>query len=113
MTLVEDGFVTVGGIAGLDVGDLTDAGMRKADAKTLKRNVPEKCTSSGGDGSSFSLSGRTASAASGNTTAAEASAAMVESYASSASRSGAQAAVQAGKDTEPVPELKGKVTTVC
>ena len=36
---------------------------------------------------------------------------MVESYAIAASRSGAKAAVQATKATEPVPELKGKVTT--
>ena len=36
--LVEDGFGTVEGIAGLDVGDLTEAGMRKGDAKTRMRN---------------------------------------------------------------------------
>ena len=47
----------------------------------------------------------------GNTTT-EASVAMVESYAIAAPRSGAQAAVQEIKATEPVPELKGKVTTV-
>ena len=39
--LVEDGFGTVEGIAGLDMGDLTEAGMRKGDAKTLMRNVSE------------------------------------------------------------------------
>ena len=35
--LVEDSFDTVEleGIAGLDVGDLVDAGMRKGDAKTV------------------------------------------------------------------------------
>ena len=44
-------------------------------------------------------------------TTTEASVAMVESYATAASRSGAQAAVQAIKATEPVPELKGKATT--
>ena len=109
--LVEDGFGTVGGIAGLGVGDLydlVDAGMRKDDAKTLMRNV----SPSGGDGSSFTPSGLTSSAASGNTMTTEASVAMVESYANAASRSGAQATVQAIKATEPVPELKGKVTTV-
>ncbi len=110
--LVEDGFDTVEGIAGLDVGDLTEAGMRKGDAKTLMRNVSEKCTPSGGDDSSINASGHTSSGASGNTTTTEASVAMVESYAIAASRSGAQAAVQAIKATEPVPELKGKVTTV-
>ena len=48
--LVEDGLDTV---AGLDVGDLTDAGMRKGDAKTLMRNVSEKRTPPTGDDSSF------------------------------------------------------------
>ena len=109
---MEDGFGTVEAIAGLDVGDLTEAGMRKGDAKTLMRNVSEKCTPSGGDGSSLNASGLTSSAAPGNTATAEAGVAMVESYAIAASRSGAQAAVQAIKATEPVPELKGKVTTV-
>ena len=109
--LVEGGFDTVEGIAGLDVGDLTEAGMRKGDAKTLMRNVSEKCTPSGGDDSSINASGLTSSGASGNTTTTEASVAMVESYAIAASRSGAQAAVQATKATEPVPELKGKATT--
>ena len=114
--LVEDGFDTVEGIAGLDVGDLTEAGMRKGDAKplALMRNVSEKCTPSGGDDGSFNASGLASSAASGNTMTTEASVrvAMVESYAIAASRSGAQAAVQAIKATEPVPELKGKVATV-
>ena len=40
--LVEDSFDTVEGIAGLDVGDLTEAGMRRGDAKTLTRNVSER-----------------------------------------------------------------------
>ena len=44
--LVEGGFGTAEGIAGLDVGDLTEAGMRKGDAKTLMRNVSKKCYSS-------------------------------------------------------------------
>ena len=94
------------------MGDLTEAGMRKGDAKTLMRNVSEKCTPSGGDDSSINASGQTSSGAPGNTTTTEAIVAMVESYAIAASRSGAQAAVQAIKATEPVPELKGKVTTV-
>ena len=53
--LVEDGFGAVEGIqiAGLGVGDLTEAGMRKGDAKTLMRNVSGKCTPSGGNGSSI------------------------------------------------------------
>ena len=69
--LVEDGFDTVEGIAGLDVGDLTEAGMRKGDAKTLMRNVSEKCTPSGGDDSSITASGHTSFGASGNTTTTE------------------------------------------
>ena len=110
--LVEDGFDTVEGIARLDVGDLAEAGMRKGDAKTLMRNVSEKCTPSGGDDSSIDASGLTSPAASGNTTTTEASVTMVESYAIAASRSSAQADVQAIKATEPVHELKGKATTV-
>ena len=74
---MEDSFGTVEGIVELDVGDLTDAGMRKGDAETLMRNVSEKCTPSGGDDSSFGHSGLTSPAASGNTRAAEASVAMV------------------------------------
>ena len=83
--LVEDGFDTAEGIAGLDVGDLKEAGMRKGDAKTLMRDVPKKCTPSGGDDSSFNASGLTSPAGSGNTTTTEASVAMVESYAIAAS----------------------------
>ena len=82
---MEDGFDTVEGIAGLDVGDLIEAGMRKGDAKTLMRNVPTKCTPSGGDDSSFNASDLTSPTASGNTTTTEASVAMVESYAIAAS----------------------------
>ena len=47
--LVEDGFGTVAGIAGLYVGDLTEVGMTKGDAKTLMRNVSGQCTPPGGD----------------------------------------------------------------
>ena len=36
---VEGGFGTVEGIAGLDGGDLTEAGMRKGDVKTLMMNA--------------------------------------------------------------------------
>ena len=89
--LVENGFGPVEGIAGLDVGDLTEAGMRKGDAKTLMRNVSEKCTPSGGDDSSFNAPGLTSPAASGNTTTAEAMVAVVASYVIAASQSGAQA----------------------
>ena len=51
--LVEDGFDTVEGIAGLAVGDLVDARMRKGDDETLMRNVSEKCTPPGGDDNSI------------------------------------------------------------
>ena len=79
-------------IAGLDAGDLMDAGMRKGDTKTLMRNVSEQCVNVlGGDDSSFSPSGLTSSAASGNTTTTETSVATVESYVIAASRSSAQA----------------------
>ena len=56
---VEDGCGTVDGVAGLVVGGLVDAGMRKGDAKTLMRNVSEKCMPPGGDhdDSSFDHSG--------------------------------------------------------
>ena len=36
----------------MDAEDLVDAGMRKGDAKLLMRRVSQKCTSSGGEGSS-------------------------------------------------------------
>ena len=62
-----DSFDTIEGIAGLDVGDLIDAGMRKGDGKPLMCNMPEECTPLGGDGSSSIPSGLTSSAASGNT----------------------------------------------
>ena len=67
-----------------------------------------------GDDSPFNDPGRTPPAASGNATTTIARVAMVamEPYAIAASRSGTQAAVQASKATKPVPELKGKVTTV-
>ena len=77
--------------------------------------MPEKCTPAGGGGflSNPSDSEFASSAASGNTTATEASAAMAESYAIAASRSGALAVVQAIKATRaPVPELKRKVTAL-
>ena len=77
--LVEDGFGTVEGIAGLDMGDLTEAGTRKGDAKPHMGNVSEQCTPSGGGDSSFNASSLTSSAASGNTASTEASVAMVES----------------------------------
>ena len=87
---VEDGIGTAEGIAGLDVGDLTEAGMRKGDAKTLTmRNVSKKCTPSGGDGSSFNAPGPTSPAGSRNTATSQAGVAMVESYAIAASQSGA------------------------
>ena len=109
---MQDGFDTVEGIAGLDVGDLTEAGMRKGDAETLIRNVSERCTPSGGIDSSFNASGLTSPAVSRNMTTTKASMAMVELYAIAASQFRAQAAVQAIKATKLVPELKGKVTTV-
>ena len=77
---VEDCFGTVEGIVGLGVGGLVGAGMRKGDAKTLMRNVSEKCTPPGGGDSFFNPSGLTSSAASGNTKATETSVAMAESY---------------------------------
>ena len=78
---MEGGFGTVEGITGLGMGGLVDAGMRKGDAKTLMRNVPEKCTPLGGDGSSLNPSGLTSSAASGNMTTTGTGVVMVGSYA--------------------------------
>ena len=110
--LVEDGFDTIAGIAGLDVDDLAEAGMRKVNAKMLMRNVSKKCTPLGGNDSSINAPGLTSPAAFGNMMMTKVSMVMVESYTIATSQSGAQAAMQAINATEPVPMLKGKVTTV-
>ena len=108
------GYDMVQGLAELDVEGLVEAGMRKGDAKLLMGRVSQKCTSSGGEGSSKngegSGSGLTdGSRSSGNTTD---SVSMVETYAIAASKTGAVAALNAIKAAEPVPELKGKTTII-
>ena len=50
--LIDEGYITVQGVAELDVEGLVEAGMRKGDAKLLMGRVSQKCTSSGGEGSS-------------------------------------------------------------
>ena len=114
--LIDEGYDTVQGLAELDVEDLVEARMRKGNAKLLmgRARVSQKCTSSGGEGSSKngegSGSGLTnGSRSSGNTTD---SVSMVETYAIAASKTGAVAAVNAIEADEPVPELKGKTTTI-
>ena len=116
--LIDEGYDTVQGLAELDVEDLAmpvvDAGMRKGDAEPLMGRVSQKCTSSGGEGSSKNgecsvLTNGTRS--SGETTD---SVSMVEAYAIAASKTGAVSAVNrdAIKAAEPVPELKGKTTAI-
>ena len=112
--IVNEGYDTVQGLAELDVEDLVDAGMRKGDAKLLMGWVSQKCTLSGGQDSSKNGGGSSTdltngSGSSGGTTD---SVSMEETHAIAASKKGAVAAVNVIKAAEPVPELKGKTTTI-
>ena len=55
--LVDEGYDTVHGLAELDIEGLVDAGMRKWDAQLLTGRVPQRCTSSRGEGSSKNCEG--------------------------------------------------------
>ena len=115
--LIDEGHSTVQGLAELDAEDLVEAGMRKGDAKPLTERVSQKCTSSGGEGSAEngkgSGSGLTdGSQGSGDTMSTADSMSTVETYAIAASKTGAVAAMNAIKAAGPVPELKGKTTTI-
>ena len=112
--LIDEGYDTVQGLAELDIEDLVEAGMRKGDAKLIMGRVSQKCTSSGGEGSGKHGEGSANSLTdgSGDTTSTADSMSMVETYAIAASKTGAVAAVNAIKAAEPVPELKGKTTTI-
>ena len=105
---------TVQGMAGLDAGGLVGAGMRKGDAKLLMGRASQKCTSSGGEGSSANDGGSGSGSANGTESSGGTTSlvSMVDTYtyAIAASKAGAVAAVNAIKGAEPVPELvlKGK-----
>ena len=78
--------------------------------------VSQKRTSSGGEGSSkngeFEGAGSGLTNGTGSLGATTDSVSMVETYAIAASKTGAVAAVNAVGAAEPVPELKGKTTTI-
>ena len=97
--LIDESYGTVQGLAELDIEDLVEAGMRKGDAKLIMGRVSQKCTSSGGEGSSKNGEGSANSLTdgSGDTTSTADSMSMVETYAIAASKTGAVAAVNAIK----------------
>ena len=86
-------------MAELDVEDLVYARMRKGDAKFIMGRVSQKCTSSGGEGSSANGegSGSGSTNGTGSSGATTDSVSMVETYAIAASKTGAVAAVNAIK----------------
>ena len=90
--------------------------MRKGDAKLLMGRVSQKCTSSGGAGSSNNGEGSGSGLANGTGSSGATTdpVSMVEAYAIAASKTGAVAAVNAIKAAEPVHELrvKGKAMTI-